>query len=264
MVIATGRVKLLFASYAALLCVVSHSCIAHDDHNAFQDCVSSCGNIHNISYPFRLSTDPKHCGTKTYQLACEDNILYLRLHGRGYRVQAINYNNLTIRVAYPVLFMDNCTLPMMSLYENPTELGFANASRILIVLSCANPTELLDDYRSPCNNVAANNSNSFSNFKRYWYVKVGYMSPFHVENSCRVESISSTSLLPEGASNISYKDVINSFAYEFELSWEFACCASEASRRYNCSRALQKLYCSRRPFIAEIFICMLCQHSYCS
>jgi len=28
---------------------------------------SSCGNIHNISYPFRLNTDPKGCGNKNFE-----------------------------------------------------------------------------------------------------------------------------------------------------------------------------------------------------
>ena len=34
---------------------------------------SSCGNIHNISFPFRLKNDPENCGDSKYELSCENN-----------------------------------------------------------------------------------------------------------------------------------------------------------------------------------------------
>ncbi|KAK7847851.1 hypothetical protein CFP56_006117 [Quercus suber] len=33
----------------------------------------SCGSIPNISFPFRLSTDPENCGDSRYELLCENN-----------------------------------------------------------------------------------------------------------------------------------------------------------------------------------------------
>ncbi|XP_016652676.1 PREDICTED: uncharacterized protein LOC107882012, partial [Prunus mume] len=67
------------------------------------DCTRSCGNI-NISYPFRLKGDSKHCGIESYELSCEANgnglthhaVLYL-FSGKYY-VLEIDYNNLTIRL----------------------------------------------------------------------------------------------------------------------------------------------------------------------
>ncbi|MCD7462269.1 hypothetical protein HAX54_048158 [Datura stramonium] len=75
-----------------------------------QQCVpSSCGHIHNISYPFRLKSDPKHCGHENYELSCEgDRAIFTILpynwnRSLNYYVQAINYENSTIRLVDPVL-----------------------------------------------------------------------------------------------------------------------------------------------------------------
>ncbi|XP_033511805.1 rust resistance kinase Lr10-like isoform X7 [Nicotiana tomentosiformis] len=68
---------------------------------------SSCGHIKNISYPFRLKNDPKHCGDEKYELSCEGNrpiftIFIENWNGSlNYYVQAINYDNSTIRLVDP-------------------------------------------------------------------------------------------------------------------------------------------------------------------
>ncbi|KAM3682005.1 hypothetical protein ACJW31_12G039800 [Castanea mollissima] len=67
--------------------MVNHTCSA-----------SSCGNIHNISFPFQLSTDPENCGYPDYELSCENNRTVLYLFGVIYYVQEISYNNYTIRI----------------------------------------------------------------------------------------------------------------------------------------------------------------------
>jgi len=97
----SGISKHLFGAYAALLFLqiiaIHHSCSARKNSNYCSP--SSCGNIHNISYPFQLSTDPHSCGNKKYELTCENNrpALYLN-KGVRYYVQAINYSNFTIRL----------------------------------------------------------------------------------------------------------------------------------------------------------------------
>ncbi|XP_021803614.1 uncharacterized protein LOC110747833, partial [Prunus avium] len=74
-------------------------------------CTSSCGNIPNISYPFRLKDDPKHCGDLLFTLSCENNsTLLVDLPPSGkYYVQAINYDNRTIRVVDPGIQKNNCS-----------------------------------------------------------------------------------------------------------------------------------------------------------
>ena len=65
---------------------------------------SSCGDIRNISYPFRLKGDPPSCGFPEYELICENNRTMVNLQEfyggkyEKYLVTQINYHNYTIRV----------------------------------------------------------------------------------------------------------------------------------------------------------------------
>uniref|UniRef100_A0A7N2MH14 Wall-associated receptor kinase galacturonan-binding domain-containing protein n=1 Tax=Quercus lobata TaxID=97700 RepID=A0A7N2MH14_QUELO len=47
----TVRLTAFIAITCCATAMVNHNCTA-----------SSCGNIHNISFPFRLKTDPENCG----------------------------------------------------------------------------------------------------------------------------------------------------------------------------------------------------------
>lgn len=67
--------------------------------NDNQNCApSSCGNISNISYPFRLENDPNNCGDSRYNLSCENNQTILYLYSGKYYVHSINYTEQTIQV----------------------------------------------------------------------------------------------------------------------------------------------------------------------
>ncbi|KAL8550933.1 hypothetical protein ACS0TY_000128 [Phlomoides rotata] len=53
---------------------------------------SACDDIRNISFPFRLKNDPRHCGRPEYELSCENNVTtVLYLNFPKYRVKAIDY-----------------------------------------------------------------------------------------------------------------------------------------------------------------------------
>ncbi|MED6137123.1 hypothetical protein PIB30_062055 [Stylosanthes scabra] len=85
-----------------------------------QRCVSSsCGKISNISHPFRLKDDPSNCGNSKYELECVNDVALLRLTEEAeYKVEAINYNNYTIRLVDPNIEDDNCSsLPRYFLYR---------------------------------------------------------------------------------------------------------------------------------------------------
>ena len=88
---------LVHPTCCATTAMVNHTCPA-----------SSCGNIHNISFPFRLKTDPENCGDSRYVLSCDENnrtVLYL-FEGKYY-VQEISYNNYTIRIVDSSMHKDN-------------------------------------------------------------------------------------------------------------------------------------------------------------
>ncbi|KAJ8758495.1 hypothetical protein K2173_000216 [Erythroxylum novogranatense] len=79
-----------------------------------QSCSSSCGDIQNISYPFRLNTDPPGCGDTDYQLSCENNLTLLEFHSGKYYVKQISYDKRIIRVVDVNLASGSCNLPYKS------------------------------------------------------------------------------------------------------------------------------------------------------
>ncbi|KAH0784108.1 hypothetical protein KY290_003706 [Solanum tuberosum] len=118
---------------------------------------SSCGHIHNISYPFRLKSDPKHCGLKNYELSCEGDraILPIPPHdwdgSLNYYVQAINYDNSTIRLVDPV---------PITLFSCPFSI---NSPVFVEITNCLN--------RSYASNVSSDS------FKGHTYATMAELSP---------------------------------------------------------------------------------------
>eukprot|EP00261_Vitis_vinifera_P040238 XP_019081481.1 PREDICTED: rust resistance kinase Lr10-like [Vitis vinifera] len=146
---------------------------------------SSCGDIQNISNPFRLKGDPLGCGhpDPAYELACENSrtILYGKYH-----VAEINYDNYTIRVVVVGLEKSNCfSLPLYSLtadhldgYKYPDELD------TVVLMNCARP--IFDQYYIPivpCNRTDA----TFSSSQPYAYALAGrYMHVRDLAYSCTI------------------------------------------------------------------------------
>ncbi|KAM1064009.1 hypothetical protein ACFX2A_028701 [Malus domestica] len=203
-----------------LLGFCSETCNAKDDTSA-KSCTSSCGHIHNISYPFRLNHDPKHCGNVMYTLSCESNITVLDLpSSRKYYVQAINYNNHSIRLLDPGLQSNNCSsMPQKSIPPN-TNLYWSWPSTSIYYLMCSNPLNpsLYVD-TAPCLN---NTSSSSSQPKTYSYVKVGAMIGWELDEGCSVEWMTMGHFdysVDFDYSNVSYKEIHNALVYGFELDF---------------------------------------------
>lgn len=72
------------------------------------ECVSSCGSITNISYPFRLPDDPSHCGMPQYELLCQHNRTLVNI-SQIYQVISISYQDQTMRLLDPGLRFNNCS-----------------------------------------------------------------------------------------------------------------------------------------------------------
>ncbi|CAN6562254.1 unnamed protein product [Malus baccata var. baccata] len=206
---------------------------------------SSCGHFRNISYPFRLKGDPRHCSDSRYTLSCENNktiLLNIPLSGDFY-VQAINYHNQTIRVVDPGLDKSNCSsLPLHSLslpsgyFQTPTTPGNCTASSTdsssicteigttnLTFLKCPRPmnSSLYVD-AAPCFPVesASTSSSSMSSSqpKSYGYVKIGYLEVCQMKDGCSIERTTYAYLFD--GYNASYKSIHNSLVYGFELQYD--------------------------------------------
>ncbi|CAN6562261.1 unnamed protein product [Malus baccata var. baccata] len=218
---------------------------------AQQKCApSSCGHIRNISYPFRLKGDPRHCGDSRYTLSCENNktILNIRLSG-DYYVQAINYHNQTIRVVDPGLDKSNCsTLPLHSLalssaYNQPDNVYYRIpeiGTTGLTFLKCPSPmnSSLYVD-AAPCFPVestsTSSSSMSSSQPKSYGYVKIGGLGVGEMKDGCSIERMTYAYLF-EGY-NASYKSIHNSLVYGFELEYTLDSdffCGGQWSYNYKC------------------------------
>nr|XP_023914941.1 rust resistance kinase Lr10-like [Quercus suber] len=204
---------------------------------------SSCGNIHNISFPFRLKSDPENCGDPWYELSCENNRTVLQLYDAKFYVQEISYNNYTIRIVDSGIQKNNYfSTPNYSLYRYKSSslyyvYGYTTyqrkgtvperyhqLSRSLVWMSCEKPvnsTLYLDT--STCN--YNDNSSSRSDSKRYRYVTVGITNASEVEDSCQVEKMFLTSWpINNDDANISCTDVHNELVYGFEISWLSGTC----------------------------------------
>ncbi|XP_011001830.1 PREDICTED: probable receptor-like protein kinase At5g39020 isoform X3 [Populus euphratica] len=267
----------LFGAYAALPFLVILS--SHHSCSARKNCApSSCGNIHNISYPFRLNTDPKGCGNKNYELACENNVrptLYLNME--KYYVQAINYSDFTIRLVNAAVQKDDCfSIPHHSFTKEVLRSADRHYyywikgpdSSVLIFLCCKNQMLNPPDYimdTSSCKNgsgTAYNSSSSGSisspscvHMEGHSYVMVGEDIQ-DVPDLCRVDLIYS---VPKNMRNKSYTDVHDILVYGFELSWFSFCCYYGTENRCNLDEATVKdNYCFYTgPYRIEWIICQI-------
>ncbi|KAF3433864.1 hypothetical protein FNV43_RR24967 [Rhamnella rubrinervis] len=207
---------------------------------------SSCGNVINISHPFRLQTDPQHCGDKRYTLSCHNNLTVLNLCSATYYVQAINYNNYTIRVVDSNIVQKRGCLSLPTSNDCTLGADLSYSSRILYKLStghdkfqnksvsepvtflkCEIPVKSAlyiptnSSTTSTCINSSGSTSidmNMQSKLGQYSYVKVGRTNVSLLEDSCQL--IVMTSFRRMEKNNISFPQVIqNELAYGFELSW---------------------------------------------
>jgi hypothetical protein len=232
-----ARGMLLPAELMALvviLVLVHQTCSADGSHHCPP---SSCGTFRNISYPFRLKGDPKHCGDPRYTLSCENDQTVLNLYAGKYYVRAINYNNYTIRVVDPGILNDTDSfIPRYSIdYTNfisgdPYELK----SRSVVFVNCEKPLNsgMRVDISSCFKNGVYSSNSSLSHSKRYRYVLLHAEWGF-LADLCQVEQISlSPERYVDDLRNDSCTDIHNKFSFGFELLWYQVYCPKSCRNGY--------------------------------
>ncbi|KAL6276547.1 hypothetical protein ACE6H2_020148 [Prunus campanulata] len=256
--------SLLFAAYTVLLLLLllfpsSCSQTASNDNS---DCTRSCGNI-NISSPFRLKGDSKHCGNKSFELSCEAKgngtthhaVLYF-LSGKYY-VQSINYNNFTIRLvdvgvhkikdnyfSHPLYSLAPFNFSYDSDYTGPyyyisyPGLSYHHnypkaLSMSIIFLSCENPmnpSDLIVE-TAPC----ISGVNNYSYFIKF-PAGVGYLNgprSYDLGDSCKITLMVMVSPSTEEHMT-SCKGIYNEIAHGFELSWLGHACTGKCRSEEYC------------------------------
>ncbi|KAL8550815.1 hypothetical protein ACS0TY_000040 [Phlomoides rotata] len=190
---------------------------------------SACGNIHNISFPFRLKHDPKHCGYSDYELECENNVTtILYLNSQKYKVKVINYHNFTIRLVDVYM---NSSCPFPNHFANPEDCypygvrsirsrTLHEAACPIHLMSCPYPlknSSLFTEFANYCDKD--NNASNSSDSAEHTYVHVGDMIASDVGYMCRTELIGLTSLKFKYLKNLSVSEINDSLIYGFELYW---------------------------------------------
>ncbi|XP_020412893.1 uncharacterized protein LOC18785819 [Prunus persica] len=173
---------------------------------------SACGNINNIISPFRIANDTNQSNCTNwdyyyYNLYCDNNLTVLTINRGRYYVQAINYDNFTIRVVDPgIRNNDFSSIPRysLSIYNLTSHLRLASSTTPITFFKCAK----------------AVNSSAMSTYN---YVKQGTITASDMEDGCRIEwtTLMSKSFLYETDRNFSYHDIHNALGYGFELQFRF-------------------------------------------
>ncbi|KAM1262976.1 hypothetical protein ACFX13_028708 [Malus domestica] len=184
-------------------------------------CTSSCGNIQNISYPFRLKGDPINCGNSRYNLSCENNVTVLHQHSGNYYVQAINYSQSTIRVVDPGIQMNNCSsIPRyhLSIDEDIYYL-FSTPVSFLKCADQVNSSLYVD--AAPCINITPTGT-TLPQQKTFGYVMIGWENASNFVVGCSIEWTSAINIpwyQDYPLQNASYEFLHNAMAYGFDLGY---------------------------------------------
>ncbi|CAN4087609.1 unnamed protein product [Withania somnifera] len=213
-------------------------------------CSSSCGNIHNINFPFRLKSDSGYCGDSRYQLDCQNNRTVISFNSRKYHVLEINYDQYFIRAIDPGLESQssNCTsfpnyFTTAYPYTPTFDIGVSVFPIIYVnCLATVNSSRYVDSTFCGSQNKTSSQSHN--------YVVIGQdMSISDLAESCSVETVGWASARGLSGDNTSLSSIEGALRYGFELSWKrtFLCRECEASQG-NCFAEGDGFTCSHRCY----------------
>uniref|UniRef100_A0A7N0ZVI7 non-specific serine/threonine protein kinase n=1 Tax=Kalanchoe fedtschenkoi TaxID=63787 RepID=A0A7N0ZVI7_KALFE len=187
-------------------------------HRHQQSCSSSCGAISNITYPFRINSDPVECGDGDYELVCEDNQTMLEIGHGKFLVKNISYAENLIRVVDVELAKGSCGMPLTVQFDylligdnrymltgSTVESVYVNCSRKVLN---ENYTEV------PC--LSGNHS--------YVYVVYDYsLSEIIASLNESCEAVATVRSDKVGRKNRSYENIVKVLQSGFELGWNIEC-----------------------------------------
>ncbi|GKV48071.1 hypothetical protein SLEP1_g54907 [Rubroshorea leprosula] len=261
------RPDLIFAALFLLIALIHETCSAKDKHYCPP---SSCGNILNISYPFKLNTDPPHCGEAAdpaYSLSCEKNLTVFTFKSGKFYVKAINYDKQTIRVADASVKEGSCSIPQYSWDFSTPFPSYDFYSESILFISCENFVNASRYVEAP----ACINSSSFftpygpeSEGKRFYYVKIGSTTPLELKPSCRIEIMTLVPpiLMEKNYENVSYLDIHHGLASGIELSWWDASCGERGFSYINKENQCVSYVADLGDMVFAIFGALLSLLSY--
>lgn len=228
---------MVFACYTILVPLlvflqVSQNCEAQKLPNCPP---TSCGSLRNISHPFRLNTDPNHCGDIRYELVCDNNTAVLNRTEETFHVNDINYQNQTIQVTYAGVQKDNCSsLPVHSgrpPYLRDTDQFYRITYTTITLVRCERAV-FSPSYveTTPCINGSSSSKMRYS----YAIVQNGTMTPWwesisDLKDSCSIDRSFAITFPHDEVDRLraikSFSEIHNALVYGLELRWpvDFTC-----------------------------------------
>ncbi|XP_051126394.1 rust resistance kinase Lr10-like isoform X2 [Andrographis paniculata] len=202
---------------------------------------SSCGKIKNITHPFRLKTDPPHCGSRYswFQLDCKNNhtVFTVRsprgdaksgMSARTYFVQNINYTDQTIRIVESRINTGNlssCPVITDRRWGLRTDFnGFSIVNTTInarvAFIHCLSPVNSPKYLKAPfCGDDTINVFGNSSDL--HAYVTVGHHGLFvsDLEDSCMVDLVGRASTRGPIMNISSLLNIYEGLAFGFEFYW---------------------------------------------
>lgn len=193
---------------------------AQNDKQA--SCSSSCGEIRNISYPFRLKGDPSSCGDHDYELSCVNNKTILDVFPGRFYVKNISYDDQIVRLVDTNFANGSCSLPSGSI-ENAD--GYIRDSRYRGFVSnlqsrfrfwkCSKNIIRPDNYTSvPC--LTTNGTYFYTTYDGDYLFQ-------NNETSCSLVSVAPVNP-PKGVTKFaSHEAVMELLEAGFDVGWSIVC-----------------------------------------
>ena len=218
--------RLFFSSFTIsfLLILIPVTCKSIINHH----CHSSCGDELDISYPFRLKSDPKGCGLGWFELACKNNRTILQIHSGIYYVEEINYDSSWIRVVDSGLQKDGCSfLPLHSLthrnFSRRDMYRISHRNRPISFIYCAAPLNLAPFVDTEFCSKNHSSSLLLTSSQKRTFVVNNPVRVSDMEDSCSISMVVWASSLELETRNTSLSAIHERLLHGTELSWSHHC-----------------------------------------
>lgn len=153
---------------------------------------ASCGDLHDIRYPFHLKingTYDPNCFSHPAELSCEHNRTILNLYNGTYYVLAIDYENYAMQVVDSGLLRETCPFrPLYGLtmnnFSDADPYKPSNSYEYVAFFDCLLPVDKPYYIRINCSTSTSSSSSSTT----YSYVTMGNTVDY-LHDSCTISSI---------------------------------------------------------------------------
>ncbi|XP_050374026.1 LEAF RUST 10 DISEASE-RESISTANCE LOCUS RECEPTOR-LIKE PROTEIN KINASE-like 2.5 isoform X2 [Argentina anserina] len=191
-------------------------------------CSSSCGDIHNIKYPFRLRGDPSSCGDPDYEFSCVNNKTILEIYTGKYYVRNISYTDNLLRLVDVNFANGSCSLPSGSIVDRDGyvqdfryrgQLNYSTESRIRFIKCSSNVTlqsiEKHYNYTEvPC--LTRNGSYMYA-------VQDGMYLANNYPRTCSLVSVAPVDYHEDVYKSPTYEAMVKVLQAGFDLGWSVEC-----------------------------------------